>query len=564
MRLARVWKARRGPPIAWALLLALIPVAVVGMALYSAYRQASAELLIERNRQLAYLSAARLEDEFLGFAAVLTSLARTPEVSGGNVAEQQAALQRAASRLAAFDTGVVLLDSYGTVRATMPERPQLLLQDWSHHRFFQELLASTEVAFSDGVHEGPSPSMVTIIGVRILNDRGQFAGVLAGMFGLGKSTASSFYASIVRLRIGQSGTTYVVDSNGRILYDSSYAQVGAIFDARGLPAGALQGIGGANQTYDSPGRSMVSAYAPVPGTGWTLITEEDWATVTHDTRRYLDVLLILLAAGMTLPATGATLLMRQSHTDAQAQEQLAQARQVAGLAREALVPKHLPLLPGWKLAANHGPAGAICGMFYDYLFLPDGRLMLAIVQVHDPSAYAAFLAATARAVLRHTARQLVPPSAALSQVNDSVCPEVSEGHTVTCLYAILDPGSGRLELAHAGDALAHHLCSNGPAPLEPPGPPLGLRLDAQYHQSEVRLEPGEALLLAAGGPARRSGQTESRLEAVQALLDRAAGIAAPRPEASVHEGQSQDGSTVLLLERTGDALEQPPLTREAS
>jgi serine phosphatase RsbU (regulator of sigma subunit) len=555
----RKWNSRM---IAWGLMVALLPLAAVAVALHVAYQQVASELIIERDRQLTTLSAARLQDEFLNVAAVLSALARTPDIYRRNVADQQAALERAKLRVAAFDAGVVLLDSFGTVRATVPQRPEILLQDWSDRRFFQALLVSSEIAFSDGINDGPNGSMVTIIGVPIHNEKGELVGALAGMFDLSRSTVSSFYASIVRLRIGQSGTTYVVDSAGRILYDSNYAQIGEMFNASMLPVGALQGIGGAIRTRDTEGHRVIAAYVPVPQAGWTLITEDDWAALTRTTRNYSNTLLALLAVGTMLPVAGVVLLMRQRHSEMHEQEEYDQAMQVASLVRQSLFPKHAPMLPGWNLTVHYQPASIIGGDFYDFVVLPDGRLMLAVGDVADNSATGALMTATTRATLRGAALHSLPPSAALAQGNELLCPEVQAGQSVSCLYSILDPSNGKLEFAGAGHALSYYRSNGSMHELNISGQPLGLVLNTQYEQDEVTIRPGELMLFVTDGliSAHNSEGEPFGIPRLKAVLEKGTSSAPALVDAMVSElqgfigdrGQQEDDITLVVLERTAE------------
>ena len=53
--------------------------------------------------------------------------------------------------------------------------------------------------------------------VPVTGERGEFQGMLAGMFRLGATSVSSFYGDMVRLRIS-SGNTYLVDSSGDVIY----------------------------------------------------------------------------------------------------------------------------------------------------------------------------------------------------------------------------------------------------------------------------------------------------------------------------------------------------------
>ncbi len=559
------WRRWNSRWIARALLVALLPLATAVVIMHRAYAQTASSLVVERNQQLAYLSAARLEDELLSISEVLSTLSRTPEIYRRNVAGQSEALQDASYRLAAFDGGVVLLDSFGIVRVTVPERPEILRQDWSEQRLFQEMLASSDIAFSDGVNEGPDGSMVTMVGVPIRNEKGEFVGVLVGMFDLGKSKVNTLYASIVRLRIGQSGTTYLIDSNGKVLYDSNYAELGETFDTRTLPAGSFLGSGGAGRTRDSNEHDVVVAYAPVPLTGWTLITEDDWSVVTRPTRRYSNALLALLAVGMVIPAAGLGLFVHQRQAEMHEQERLHQATRVAGLVQQALLPRHVPLLLGWNLTVHHQPASTMGGDFYDYLILPDGHLVLTVGDVADTSVQAAVVAATTRAALRAAAYNALAPCAALAQACRLLCPEMQAGKGVTCLYAMLDPSSGRLESANAGYAVAHFPGKADEGQVSRAGQPLGLVLGSQYEQCQVTIGPGQFLLLVTDGliGAHNLQGEPFGSQRLEAILDQPASSGREVVDAILAEltafvgakWQQEDDITLVVLER---AAERPP------
>jgi serine phosphatase RsbU (regulator of sigma subunit) len=536
--------------------------AAVAIFMYLAYQRAASALVVERDQQVALLSAARLKDELSNYADVLSGLARTPEIYGDDEARQRVTLQRASFRLAVFDSGTVLLDNFGVVRATEPIRPALLGQDWSDQPFFQELLSSAEMAISNGVDYGPRGSLVAIISVPVLNERGEFVGALAGMFGLGESTVSSFYASIVRLRIGQSGTTYVVDSNSRILYDSNSAHVGAMLDPQSFPAGALEGVSGAERTQDAEGHDIVAAFAPVPGTGWTLITEDDWATLTRSTQRYARTLLALLVLGPVLPALGLGLLLRQRRTEAREQEQLFHEMQMTNTVQEMLLPQYVPLLPGYLLTVYHQPARTARGDFYDYQILPDGRLMLTLGDVADGSMRAALVTATTRAALRGAAHLMLSPSGALEYGNDLLCPEMQPGQAVTCLYAILDPADGRLAFASAGHGVAYY-CGNGHSgELQPTGGALGLAPGAQYQDGAVMLAPGECVIFCTGGlfQARNAQGDGFGLARLQKIVENGAGCGQDMMDVLTSELEAFTGSawvqeddiTLLALMRVAE------------
>ena len=55
-----------------------------------------------------------------------------------------------------------------------------------------------------------------------------------------------------------------------------------------------------------------------------------------------------------------------------ARERLEQELQVAQLIQQNFLPKHLPELAGWQVAAYYRPARTVGGDFYDFIELPGG------------------------------------------------------------------------------------------------------------------------------------------------------------------------------------------------
>jgi hypothetical protein len=405
--------------------------AMVAAALltYISYRNAASELLLQRDRQATFLSAVRLRDEFAKLSEELTGLARTQDLYSGNAVRQIDALQAASSRLSVFDGGVVLLDSFGKVRIAQPPRPDIIGADWSEYELFRDVLMEPRTLFSDATNLGVDNSLVAPISVPVMGQGGEMVGVLTGMFRLGEPRASSFYASIVRLRIGGSGNTYIIDGTGRILYDSGYARIGESVPAERLDE--VRSGASAHHTIDLDGNDIVLAYAPVPGTRWTLVTEEDWLAATQSVRRDAWLLLALLALAITLPTAGMALLARDRQMELETRQQDVQENRLALLMRERLMPRQVPMLGGWDLALRFRPAGSAKGDFHDFVVLPNGHLMFTLGTVTEEGVVAAQVMTTARAAFRGAAYILLPPSEALSQGNNLLCPDMLKAGSVT-------------------------------------------------------------------------------------------------------------------------------------
>src|SRR3712207_1411208 len=207
-------------------------------------------------------------------------------------------------------------------------------------------------------------------------------------------------------------------------------------------------------------------------------------------------------ATQTAPAVRVAQLVRQQQQEAQERERIEQELRVARLIQQTLLPKALPELGGWDVAALYRPAREVGGAFYDFLEFEDGRLGIVVGDVTDKGVPAALVMATTRTILRAAAQRLDSPGEVLRRVNDVLHPDIPPNMFVTCLYAILDPQSGRLHYANAGHDLPylrHKGRPSGASELRATGMPLGLMPGMAYEEKEAVLEAGDSVLFYSDG-----------------------------------------------------------------
>jgi serine phosphatase RsbU (regulator of sigma subunit)/anti-sigma regulatory factor (Ser/Thr protein kinase) len=226
-------------------------------------------------------------------------------------------------------------------------------------------------------------------------------------------------------------------------------------------------------------------------------SEQDYST---DDRKLLADL-----AGHAAPAVRVAQLVRQQQAEIRERERIEQELQVAQLIQQQFLPHELPELPGWHLAAYYKPAREVGGDFYDFLELPDGQIGIVVGDVTDKGVPAALVMATTHSILRAEAPRLVSPGEVLGRANDLLVTEMPAHMFVTCLYAVLDPTSGRLRYANAGHNLPYHRTEGGVSELRATGMPLGLLPGMAYEEKEAALAPGDALLLHSDGLAEAHG-----------------------------------------------------------
>src|SRR5918999_393482 len=213
-------------------------------------------------------------------------------------------------------------------------------------------------------------------------------------------------------------------------------------------------------------------------------------------------------ATQTAPAVQVAQLVRQQQQQAQERERIEQELRVARLIQQTLLPKHVPDLPGYQLAAYYQPAREVGGDFYDFLDLEDGHLGLVVGDVTDKGVPAAIVMATTRTMLRASAQRLDSPGEVLKRVNDVIVRDIPPNMFITCLYAILEINSGVLRYANAGHDLPYRRRSTsygagggggGAEELRATGMPLGLLPGMSYEEKEIILQRGDTVLFYSDG-----------------------------------------------------------------
>ncbi len=221
------------------------------------------------------------------------------------------------------------------------------------------------------------------------------------------------------------------------------------------------------------------------------LSEQDYST---DDRTLLNNL-----ATQAAPALRVAQLVREKRAQDLERERIEQELRVARLIQQTLLPKELPQLPGWQIFSYYQPARAVGGDFYDFLHFDDGRLGIVIGDVTDKGVPAALVMATTRSILRSTAYTSISPGKVLERTNDLLHPDIPPNMFVTCLYAILDPVSGHIEYANAGQDLPFFRHSGEVSELRATGMPLGLMPGMFYEEKEITLAPGDSILFYSDG-----------------------------------------------------------------
>jgi serine phosphatase RsbU (regulator of sigma subunit)/anti-sigma regulatory factor (Ser/Thr protein kinase) len=221
------------------------------------------------------------------------------------------------------------------------------------------------------------------------------------------------------------------------------------------------------------------------------LSEQEYST---DDKQLLEKL-----AAQASPAVRVAQLVREQEAEVRARERIEQELRVAQLIQQQFLPKKLPELPGWQVAAFYRAAQEVGGDFYDFIELEGGRLGLVVGDVTGHGVPAALVMATTRSFLRAQAPHLGGPAEVLARTNEFLHADIPQNMFVTCLYGILDPATGKMRFANAGHDLPYVRTADGLVELRATGMPLGLMPDSRYEERDFALNPGDTMLLHSDG-----------------------------------------------------------------
>jgi anti-sigma regulatory factor (Ser/Thr protein kinase)/putative methionine-R-sulfoxide reductase with GAF domain len=181
-------------------------------------------------------------------------------------------------------------------------------------------------------------------------------------------------------------------------------------------------------------------------------------------------------------------------------------QRVAMVLQRSLLPKQLLEPVGVSVGARYVPASdEVGGDWYDMFELDGGRLGIAIGDVVGHGVRAAALMGQLRTALQAYALEGAAPGHTLELV-DRFVRALPDFAMATAAYAVLDPDTGRVQLASAGHLPPLVVGGESPRVVEvTPAPPLGAFPYGHCSEQTLTLSPGEMLVLYTDGLIERPG-----------------------------------------------------------
>ncbi len=183
---------------------------------------------------------------------------------------------------------------------------------------------------------------------------------------------------------------------------------------------------------------------------------------------------------------------------ARVQQDLDAARNI----QRSLLPKAMPKLPGFSVAAKTVTCYEVGGDYLDTLVLPDGSHLLVVADVAGKGLASAIVATSFRAAFRSLAGQQMPLEDLVTRVGQLHWEEGAEARRryVTAIFARVDLNNHRVEVVNAGHNPGALVGPDGSLyMIEASGTPLGLLPGMSYTLERFDFPSGSKLLLYTDG-----------------------------------------------------------------
>jgi serine phosphatase RsbU (regulator of sigma subunit) len=175
--------------------------------------------------------------------------------------------------------------------------------------------------------------------------------------------------------------------------------------------------------------------------------------------------------------------------------------QIAADIQRTFLPRTIPAIPGFSLAASSIPAREVGGDFYDFILLGERRLGLVIADVAGKGIPAALFMALSRSIVRAMALTDHTIETSIEESNELISADAVSGMFVTLFYGVLDPDTHVLSYVNAGHnpPLHYNAGKAEVAMLLPTGMVLGVEPDEHYSVGTILLNCGDMLVLYTDG-----------------------------------------------------------------
>jgi hypothetical protein len=144
-------------------------------------------------------------------------------------------------------------------------------------------------------------------------------------------------------------------------------------------------------------------------------------------------------------------------------------------------------------------AGRVGGDYFDFLALPDGKMVVVLADISGKGIAAAIFMSNIRAIVQALVRDVSAPDELLRRLSRDVLADARAGLYATCFIALVDPKERKMTYSNAGHPPGILTGPRGVRALRAGGPPVGLLEGALYESETVSFGEGQMITLVSDG-----------------------------------------------------------------
>ncbi|MBN2210779.1 MAG: SpoIIE family protein phosphatase [Sedimentisphaerales bacterium] len=192
--------------------------------------------------------------------------------------------------------------------------------------------------------------------------------------------------------------------------------------------------------------------------------------------------------------SAAAIVNARLYREALEKQRLDRQLKIAGEVQRHLIPHHLPDIPGLDIGARYVPCYEVGGDLYDFIPLPDGRLLVVLGDVMGKGVPASLAMASTRSCLRAYAECIKDLPELMRRVNRMFCIDTAAGEFATLFCALFEPGGEALSYCNAGHDPGLLFHGEDVQRLTAGGPLMGVDPKADYELGCSAFHTGDMLL----------------------------------------------------------------------
>lgn len=232
----------------------------------------------------------------------------------------------------------------------------------------------------------------------------------------------------------------------------------------------------------------------------------------------------------------------------------------AHVLHQQILPDGSPNFDGFDLAGDSVSPGAVGGDYYDFLQMPDGRMLCVVADVSGHNLASCLVMVSFRAALRLLASTLDAPGAVFDSLAATLFSDLSRTELfITAVCAAIEPGTGRMEICNAGHnpTMIYRARTGEVEEIFAEDTVLGFLPAPEHDVAQAQLEPNDVVLLYTDGVTEAENAAGEFLEEprLREILKKASGGTAAEILAAVYgavedfadgEGDGDDISVLVI------------------